>query len=185
MKQVNASLFVRKNGYTVGGFAFDLVMSESHSLESVVAEHPIEQGSAIATHIHNRLRGGEFEGLVSNWSVNAPTGSIDTAVQNLTGLAAGENRARNFFQETLKDIWKKKELVTIVLGLDTYQNCVITSVSASRDADSGDAQKFRLAFREIQRVSLKTSKVQASASPINTEDEDSRQASGTADMGQQ
>jgi len=185
MKQINASLFIKQGGYTVGGFAFDLVLSESHSLEARVAEHPIETGSAVATHIHNVLRSGELEGLISNWSVNAFTSGFDTAVKNFQGLAAGPNRARNFFQEVLKDIWANKKLVTIVLGLDTYENCVITRVDAPRDADSGDAQQFRISFKEIKRVTLATTKINASTSPLNMDTGDNRQASGNYDAGKQ
>lgn len=184
MNQINASLFVKQGGYTVAGYSFDLVLSESHSLESTVAEQPIETGSAVATHIHNKLRAGELEGLISNWSINAFTQGIDTAAQNFLGLAAGPNRAVNFYK-TLKELWANKSIVTIVLGLETYTNCVLTRVDAPRDADSGDAQRFRIAFKEISRVTLATTKIQAATSPANMESDDNRQASPTYDGGKQ
>lgn len=184
MKQINASLFIKKGGYTIKGYSFDLVLSESHSMEASVAEQPIEVGSAVATHIHNKLRSGELEGLVSNWSVNTAIASLDTAVRNLQGLAAGPNRAANFYK-TLKGLWAEKTLVTIVLGLDTYKNCAITRIDAPRDPDSGDAQKFRIAFKEISRVSLATTTIRATTSPLNLESDDNRQASATYDGGKQ
>lgn len=184
MKQINASLFYKKDGYTVDGFAFDLVISEDHALEAQVAEHPIEVGSAVSTHVHNKLRQGELEGLVSNWSSLAPL-FIDTALQNLQGLAAGPNRAVDAFQNTLKKIWAEKKLVTIVLGLDTYENCILTRIGASRTADEGDAQTFRIAFKEVRTVKLATTRLATATSPLNLDDEDNRQASSTADLGKQ
>lgn len=184
MKQVNASLFLKKDGYTIAGFAFDLVLSESHAMEADIAEQPIETGSALATHIHNRLRSGDLEGLISNWSVNALTGSFSDAAKNFIGLAAGENRAVDFYR-VLKDLWIKKSLVTIVLGLETYENVAITRIEAPRDPDSGDAQKFRISFKEIKQVKLATTKLKTAVSPANMETDDNRQASATYDGGRQ
>lgn len=184
MKQINASLFVKQGGYTIAGFQFDLVLSESHSMESDIAEQPLEQGQSVATHIHTRLRSGELECLISNWSVNSLTNTFSQAVKNFQGLAAGENRAVNFYK-ILKDLWLKKELVTIVLGLETYENVAITRVEAPRDPDSGDAQRFRIAFREIKKVQLATTKIKAAVSPANMDTEDSRQAAPTFDGGVQ
>ena len=184
MKQINASLFVKKGGYTIAGYSFDLILSETHYMESAVAEQPIEVGSAVATHIHNKLRSGELEGLISNWSVNAPMSGLDTAFKNLQGLAAGPNRAANFYK-TLKGLWADKTLVTIVLGLETYKNCAITRIDAPRDPDSGDAQKFRIAFKEVSRVKLATTTIQATTTPLNLETDDNRQASTTFDGGKQ
>lgn len=184
MKQINASLFIKDKGYTVAGFSFDLVLSENHALESQVAEHPIEVGSSIATHVHNKLRQGELEGLISNWSIRAPL-FLDTALLNFQGLAAGPNRAVAFFQNTLKKIWAEKKLVTIVLGLDTYTNCIITRIEANRTADEGDAQTFRIAFKEVRTVKLATTRLATSTQPLNLDTADNRQASSTADMGKQ
>ena len=184
MKQINASLFYKEKGYTVDGFAFDLVLSENHALEAQVAEHPIEVGASVATHVHNRLRQGELEGLVSNWSSLAPL-FIDTAVQNFAGLAAGPNRAVAAFQDTLKKIWLEKKLVTIVLGLDTYENCILTRIEANRTPDEGDAQTFRIAFKEVRTVKLATTRLATATSPLSMDTEDNRQASTTADLGKQ
>ena len=193
MKQINASLFYKEKGGSLsyketatsfGGFAFDLVLSENHALEAQVAEHPIEVGSAIATHVHNSLRQGELEGLISNWSSIAPL-FIDSAVQNFQGLAAGPNRAVAAFQDTLKKIWLEKRLVTIVLGLDTYENCILTRIEANRTPDEGDAQTFRIAFKEVRTVKLATTRLATATSPLNLDEEDNRQASSTADLGKQ
>ena len=193
MKQINASLFYKEKGGSIfykekdgsaNGFAFDLVLSENHALEAQVAEHPIEVGASVATHVHNRLRQGELEGLVSNWSSLAPL-FIDTAVQNFAGLAAGPNRAVAAFQGTLKKIWLEKKLVTIVLGLDTYENCILTRIEANRTPDEGDAQTFRIAFKEVRTVKLATTRLATATSPRNTDTEDNRQASTTADLGKQ
>ena len=184
MKQINASLFYKEKGYTVDGFAFDLVLSENHALEAQVAEHPIETGSTVATHVHNRLRQGELEGFISNWSSVAPL-FIDSAAQNFMGLAAGPNRAVSMFQDKLKKIWLEKKPVTIVLGLDTYENCILTRIEANRTPDEGDAQTFRIAFKEVRTVKLATTRLATATSPRNLEEEDNRQASATADLGKQ
>lgn len=61
-----ASLFYRVDGYYVGNIKFDLEISEHHSLESQVTEHPIEDGSTVSDHVRIMPRKGSLVGLVTN-----------------------------------------------------------------------------------------------------------------------
>lgn len=184
MIQVNASLFVKQGGYTVAGFAFDLVLNENHSLESEVTQHPVEAGSAIGTHVQNKLRTGGLEGLISNWSLGSPL-FLDDAWFNFVGLSAGPNRAAQTYQDVLKVLWEEKSPVDIVLGLDTYEGAIITSITANRDEESGDAQSYTLAFQELPQVQLKKTKISAQVSPAAPTNSLNRQASPTLDLGRQ
>ena len=183
MIQLNASLFVKKSGYTIAGTSFDIMLSESHSLQSTIAEQPLEEGSSVALHIHNKLREGELEGLIFNWSINAPL-FVNKAWLNFVGLAAGPNRAVDFYN-FLKSLREKKQLFTIVLGLDTYDNVFFTQIDAMRDADSGESQKFKVRFKELKFVKLARTEIDVVVSPAAPTNNLLRQASQPSDQGLQ
>lgn len=69
----STSLFYKIGGYFVGSIKLDLILDESHSLESVVTEHPVENGSVISDHIKQMPRKGSLVGFVTNHPLrNAP-----------------------------------------------------------------------------------------------------------------
>lgn len=172
------SLFKSDNGYYIKGngflIPFDLVLSEDHSMDSVVTEHPIDgTGTAVATHIHNKLRQGSFEGLVTNWGYNASKSRAPDYNQ-LTGELKTyyrwdnmPNRAKDTYT-ALKELWQSRSLVEIILGLEVYKNCVITHIGSRRDSDSGEAQRFSIGFRQVALVTLKKSKLTVGVSKVDT-----------------
>lgn len=62
----STSLFYKIGGYFVGSIKLDLILDESHSLESVVTEHQVENGSVISDHIKQMPRKGSLVGFVTN-----------------------------------------------------------------------------------------------------------------------
>lgn len=62
----SSSLFYKVAGYFVGSIKFDLLLNESHSLESTVTEHQVENGATVSDHIHQMPRKGSLIGLVTN-----------------------------------------------------------------------------------------------------------------------
>lgn len=142
--------------------AFDLIRSEEHSMVAEVTEHPIDAGSAVATHIHNRLREGTFEGLITNWSTN----TREVADGSLLTPA---NRAKAMYSD-LEELYKSRTPVKVVVGLQAYEDCVITRIGASRDSGTGDAQPFSIAFKQIRRVATKVTKLSLAVSSVGTGD---------------
>lgn len=61
-----ATLFYKTEGYFVDSIGFDLLVSESHSLESQVTEHPVESGATVNDHIRILPRKGSLVGMVTN-----------------------------------------------------------------------------------------------------------------------
>ena len=85
------SLFHKADGYYIkaDGFMipFDLLLSENHDMEAMVAEHPVDSKSSVAIHIHNKLRSGQFEVLISNWSLNqTPSSRYEITEKDDIGL---------------------------------------------------------------------------------------------------
>ena len=178
-----ASLFYRVDGYFVGSIKFDLEISENHSIEAQVSEHPIEDGSTVSDHVRVLPRKGSIVGMVTNHPLTPGTLPADfvdrvsqignpTWLQSLANqygpkealtakdfesiprLTPGEsNRARNTW-ELFKKLVSDRQPVTIMTGVEKYADVVVTKVSTSREARTGDSLRFAVDFQEIKFVTL-------------------------------
>lgn len=171
---VPASVFYSKAGYSVGEISVDLILREDHALQSTVTSHPVEIGSAITDHIRNELRVGSLSCLVSNHSLNlAPDAEIPEAASSARVPNYGDAarpRTPNPSKDTwelFKGIWQRRELVTIVTVLETYEEVAISNVRTSRTGSSGDALEFMLDFRQVRQVSLQEVEITAAVAPRN------------------
>lgn len=166
------SLYFKGNKtYGVGSISFDLLMSEQHTFNNQVSDHNVEDGSVIADHIKNELENGSIVGLITNFSIRAT--NIEFS-----------NRAQKAFDE-LVDLWKRRELVTVVTVMRVYTDVAITGVSVARSAETGEAIALNISFRKVRIVKLKQVSVSASIK-INGMDTDiNKQVAPQVDMGQQ
>lgn len=73
MPTIPSSLFYKSEGYFVGSVQFDLLISESHSIEANVTEHPLENGAVVSDHVRVLPRKGSLVGLVTNHPLKKPT----------------------------------------------------------------------------------------------------------------
>lgn len=155
-KTIPVSLFYRvyDKPYAVGDVQFDLVLSEAHSLTSTVSEHPVEEGATISDHIQQNLRSGKLRGLVSNYSIQTGGGDGET------------NRAMNAWL-IFQNLWKSRQLVTIVTTLEVYENVAVVSVSTNRDASTGDSLEFDVDFRQVKKAELQEVTVSATVKPVD------------------
>jgi len=158
---------IKSNSFSL---VFDLQISESHSFNSDVTNHPVEGGSPISDHIERKLRSGSSSFFISNYSLKI--GELET------------NRVQDVY-DLFKQLWKSKQLVTLVTDLEVYKNVAITSVSISRSAGTGEAGTFEVSFTEFRIVRLKKISVDASIIITELETEESQQASPPVELGEQ
>lgn len=133
-----------KRGFGVNdskySLTFDLILDESYSFSNTVTKHPVQNGAIITDHVQNMLRSCAFTGLVSNYSLKSPF--LD------------RNRAQDAY-DTLKTIWKNKELVTISIGLEILENWLISDLSTARSSKDGESLSFTINFTEARIVKLR------------------------------
>lgn len=198
------SLFYRTSGYFVDSIQFDLLVSEDHSLEASVTEHPIENGATVNDHIRSLPRKGSLTGLVTNYPLKgAPKlpewfmeklGSMSKNYLDTLGAQYGfrretgptaadfealprpENRAMNTWT-LFKDLMAAKTPVSIITSLEEkYKDVVVTKVSTSRSSSTGDALEFRVDFQEVQFVTLTEVALTSTTSPLNLSTAANKQA---------
>jgi hypothetical protein len=125
----------------INGYPIDAALSEEHSFDSEVTEHPVENGADIADHVRARPIVVQMEGVVSD----TPIGDIATQ-RTGTNLPSEDAFAR------LMAIRDARQPVTIQTSLQTFENMVLQSLSVPRDARTGRALKFRAIFVQVTLV---------------------------------
>ena len=166
---VPVSLFYRADGWSVGEISLDLILTETHCLNAVVTQHPVQDGSTISDHITILPRSGTMRVLVSNFSLSAAKGDDRADWDEIydQGEAAQKslpNRAEEAWKK-LKDLVKKRELVKVVTSLEVYEDVALTRVETTRDGDTGDALEIDIDYEQVTKVKLKETKVTAQVQP--------------------
>lgn len=157
---VPASLFWKDEQLGINGFPFDLFISEKHQLNFRISEHPLQNGSTIADHVHKELQTVTIEGMFTNhplkksYEVNEVTFKDEFATKE--EKATLTNRALKKFTE-LEELANKRTPVRLVCSLKTYPKMIITRIDYERNAKSGSSIRFTMELREIQIVNLQAS----------------------------
>lgn len=166
---VPVSLFFRSDGYSVGEVTIDLILSEDHSLSAAVTQHPVQDGSVVSDHITVLPRSGTMRALVSNHSLSAAEAQSDEdetwkELYERGASATLRNRAQEAW-EALKKVVEAKELITIVTALEVYDNVALTGIRTTRDGETGDSLEIEIDFEQVNRVSLKETRVTLQVQP--------------------
>ena len=185
---VPVSLFYRADGWSVGEISLDLILTETHSLNAVVTQHPVQDGSTISDHITILPRSGTMRVLVSNFSLSTAEGDARAAWDEIyaQGEAAQKtlpNRAEEAWKK-LKDLVKTRELVKVVTSLEVYEDVALTRVETTRDGDTGDALEIDIDYEQVTKVKLKETKVTVQVQPRDMKSTINQKSSVQVNSGQ-
>jgi hypothetical protein len=117
-------------------FSADLVISEEHKRSAQLFTHPIEDGTEIADHILVAPKVITAVLLFSNFSIKRP----------------GDSYAENHSEEAymiLEAVQENKCICNFQSSVKKYRNYAIEELSFTRDAETGNAMKIFLSFKEI------------------------------------
>jgi len=172
----------RKSQPIVGGFYFDLSLDERHSFDNEVTTFPVENGSNITDNVSLQPIRLSLTGFVTNAPIIILQNSKDATFLRSEGR---KGRTELMF-EAMKDIRDNKTPVSIVTGLISYDNMVLTSLTIPRNASMGDTLQISMEFTQIRYVN--TSKVAFESLALDTTGAKagtSTRASKTKDAGSQ
>jgi len=143
----------------IGTFVVDVFMEEHYKFSNSVTDIPVEEGSNIADNIIEDQDVISIEAFIGNTAFEVI--SIDG--NSISNLQAPDRmaRVRQAYQE-LKKLAKSKQLLDVVLGLETFTNMAITSFSIDRDAETGANLPFSMEFKKIKVVKSDTTQINAS-----------------------
>ncbi len=140
-----ASIFVQDTPSEV--LEFDASVSETHSGDATVTDHPVEEGGDITDHVRRSPESIQINGIVSNHPIIA---AVDDELNAQPSVPDGDPSSR---AEDAYDFLRKGKDAGTVWGLSTtlrdYSNMVITALSVVRDKDTGNIVDVNLTAREI------------------------------------
>lgn len=154
---VTELIFGAKKHLTVGVVQFDASVSETHSRECQLTDHPVEDGVTITDHIRRTPEKIDVTGIVTNHPIIF-LASLQAVSPLTNDLSPVTDRAELAYAE-LRESMDRGDLMTVVTSLREYENMAITSMSVTRDAPNGNVLNCTLSLREV--VVAKTETVAA------------------------
>lgn len=127
---------------TIGVLELDALLTESTALSSQITEYPVEDGTVISDHITQESERLSLSGVI-------------TGAGTLFNVGLGKYKLISA-KETLRELHANRELITIVTGLDVYQDFAIESIEIERNSDDGERLNITAEFRKINKVTLRT-----------------------------
>ena len=124
----------------VAAIELDALLNETTVMSSQITEYPVEDGTIISDHITLDSERLTIEGVISG-------------AGSLFGIKAGKAELINA-KETLRELHRTRELITIVTGVDLYEDFAIESCSIARNNEFGEQYKVGLELRKIKKVTL-------------------------------
>lgn len=136
-------LFNRKYAATnIAGVFLDATINEDHNYTSRVTSYPVEDGTIVSDYIIKDPETVDVTGVVS-----------DTPLSILSSF----NRSVSAFNR-LEQIYRNRELITIITGIKTYTTMAMTSLSVPRNVQTGQSLTFSMSFKKVYlSTSIRTS----------------------------
>lgn len=157
----------------------DATVSEVPTYEAEPTEHPIEDGSAITDHVKVKPITLKIDGIISETpltlsaqlaGLTAAAGSVGGSIvggfkggvaNQLATIGAGKLGAKIFgntqspvviARQQLRDLLLKKRLHRIVTKYEVFDNMILTSLTFTRDQNTGGSIKFSATAKQIKIV---------------------------------
>lgn len=138
----------------------DCTISEQHSGEMEVTDHPVESGTNITDHVRRKPETLTVEGIVTDTPI------LSESERNAAGpVRKGEATRSKAAFLALRALRDSGQPVTVVTPLNTYDSMVMTSLVFPRDAETGEAIKFTAQFKEIRTVDSQKVKIVLTSKP--------------------
>lgn len=129
-----------------GRLSVDVVISTDHQANLTLTEHPVQQGAPVSDHAY----------------MNPNEVSVEIGMTDVME-GSGADHSVNAYN-TFRALMEKREPVTVVTRLKTYENMMITTISALDDHTTMHALRATIYFKEVNIVDVSTLKVQGSTS---------------------
>ena len=149
---------------SMGDFYFDAVFKTEHNATMMITEHPVQTGAPIADHAY--LEPEEITCEIGMTDVN------------------GDGLSVQMYQQ-LRELMGRREPFTLVTRLHSYENMLISALSAPDDYTTMFALKAAIVFKQIRVVQVSTVQVQqtvagSKSEAVNPSSAPSGKTSGTS-----
>jgi len=145
---------------SIGGFEIDAFISEHYSFSNTVTEFPVEDGSVINDHVTSETPVISVEAFIGKTKFETWDGDIPDSIDDLP-VEDPKARIKQAYYE-LKKLYENKQPVTVVLGLDTFTNMVITLFEIDRTVETGADLAFNMTLKKVRITKSKMTTISSS-----------------------
>lgn len=147
---------------SIGGFAAHVTLSERHTDELEVVEHPVEQGALVADHAFKRPPEVVIECAWSNSPRSGVLGAITGTVAGVQALVTGNSpdQVRDVYNRLLA-LQATAEPFEVVTGKRTYPNMLIRTLTVETDKDSEHVLRVTATLRQVLFATVRVVAVSA------------------------
>lgn len=158
--------FLVKRKTEIDTIVVDTLLDGGLNMGAEATDFPVEDGSMISDHIINKPVMMTLSCVVTNTPVDV-RGSVVLKVQErpfstplvtASASAVPLTRAQDAYIR-LKEIRDKREVLTLITGLDVFRNMIITDINIKLGQATTDALFFDVALKQITKVYSKTVQV--------------------------
>jgi hypothetical protein len=136
---------------SIGGFVIDAFLVETYNFANSLTNLTVEEGDNISDHVVEEPDTLEIEAFIGQTKFETFSGMVDLDLSNIEIPDDPKSRIRQAYHELLR-MKRERQPVTVVTGLDTLPDMVITSFNISRDVETGADLPFSMSFQKIKTV---------------------------------
>ena len=170
------SFTYQKTPKSIGGFEIDVILSERYGFSNSVTDIPVEDGSNINDHVVSESVTVSIQAFIGRAKYEVWDGDIPESVSDLPADDPKARIKQSYLE--LKRLKDDGQPLTVVLGLDTFENMVITSFEIDRDVQTGADLPFSMSFKQVRVI-------KSESTTINSSTGGGDQTAGTANGGVQ
>ena len=127
----------------------DCYIGQTHNLALTPTRNKVERGIDVSDHAKEEPRTLKLKGIVSDHQISlmATLNSFKTLVDSTTGKPSAPS---DDTFTAFKQLYTKKELVTVYTNYDTYESMLMTNFSTTENKDNSESIEFDVTFEEIK-----------------------------------
>ena len=145
---------------SIGGFAIDAYIAEAYHYENSVTNLTVEDGSNISDHVIEKPDRLNIEAFIGATKFETFTGERIRELSDIEMPEDPKTRIRQAHLELLR-MKRSRQPLTVVTGLDTLTDMVITSYNYHRDVDTGADLPFTMSFQKVKTVQSEETEIAA------------------------
>lgn len=135
-----------KQPVNIEGIEFDALIDEDVTLEADVPSYPVEKGFEIS------------DGIILKPQKLSMTLFVGISVTWVSRLGTNIMRAQEV-EQRLKELYFKRQPVTIITSDSKYTNMAITNISFRKSLETGYSREFPISFQEVRVTQSQTTTI--------------------------
>ena len=140
------------NAKSIGMVPVDAMLTETHSFSNEITSIPIEMGAEVTDHVISNPDQITIEGFIGCTPFDTGGGVTGGVASVLSSLGGGGNRVQQYHNMLLQ-LKTMRAPISVVTGLNVYDNMIIESYEVPRDVDTGADLHFTMTLKKVRIVS--------------------------------